>query len=301
MRPSRTLTTTFAAGSADGSALISPTTPFSQSTLPSKSLLSRASTDNTILDPTFQPATKDGRSASVAQILDNSTEAALQRVIERLFESCLREGRYRQVVGIAVEAKNLEVLRSVIKRASEDETRPRPRLPRMAGQGPAEELMEYALGICMDVVQERSFRTEILRLILDLLNDIPNPDYFAIAKCVVYLDSDDEASTMLRTARRHTATGPRSPVPTRSPLTCTITARRSSWARSSSPSRRASRPRRPSRSTEGEQATEQTSPLLERSHAGAAGRRGREKSCPTRWPRRTRISGPSSTVARPSS
>ncbi|KAK4034319.1 armadillo-type protein [Parachaetomium inaequale] len=189
------LATTFGSGSLDGSALISPTTPFSQSMLPSKSLLSRDSVDNTILDPTFQP-TKEGRSASVAQITDKTTWTALENVIERLFESCLIEGKYRQVVGIAVEAKNLDVLRRVIKRASEEGKRDKTKAQEGA-QGPAEELMDYALSICMDIVQERGLRTEILRLILDLLNDIPNPDYFAIAKCVVYLDSDEEASSLL--------------------------------------------------------------------------------------------------------
>lgn len=191
------LETTFAGG-IEASSLISPTTPFSQSALPSKSLLSRASADNTILDPTFQPATKQGRSGSIVQLSDEGTQVALQRVVERLFENCLKEGRYRQVVGIAVEAKKLDVLKRVIKRASDDEKRSKGK-SQDSSQSPADELMEYALGICMDVVQERSLRTEILRLILDLLNDIPNPDYFAIARCVVYLNSDEEASTMLRT------------------------------------------------------------------------------------------------------
>ncbi|GAB1317744.1 proteasome regulatory particle base subunit [Madurella fahalii] len=190
------LATTFGSGSLDGSALISPTTPFSQSTLPSKSLLSRDSTDNTILDPTFQP-TKEGRSASVAQITDTNTRAALESVIERLFESCLKEGKYRQVIGIAVEAKNLDVLRRVIKRASEEGKNVKAKSQEGA-QGPAEELMDYALSICMDVVQERGLRTEILRLILDLLSHVPNPDLFAVAKCVVYLDEDQEASELLR-------------------------------------------------------------------------------------------------------
>ena len=191
------LSTDIGSDGVDSSALISPTTPFSQSSVPSKSLLARASSDdNTILDPTFQP-TKETRSASIAQVHDTATQVALQNVIERLFENCLKEGKYRQVVGIAVEAKNLDVLRRVIKRASEDVTSGKTKVQE-GSQGPAEELMDYALSICMDIVQERGFRTEILRLILDLLNDIPNPDYFAIAKCVVYLDSDEEASRMLR-------------------------------------------------------------------------------------------------------
>lgn len=192
------LETTFGAALPDGSSLVSPTTPFSQSALPSKSLLSRDSTtDNTMLDPTFQQAGKEGRSGSIASLPDKTSEDALQRVIKRLFETCLKEGRYRQVVGIAVEAKNLSVLREVIQRATDDEKRSKGK-SQDAAQGPAEELMDYALGICMDIVQERSLRTEMLGLILELLNDIPNPDYFAIAKCAVYLDSDEEASKMLR-------------------------------------------------------------------------------------------------------
>jgi 26S proteasome regulatory subunit N2 len=189
-----TLATSFAIGPNDpnaAAALTSPTTPFSQSTLPSKSLLSRASTEN-ILEPSG-PVGKFGSAFNP----DRATQTALQKVIERLFESCMREGRYRQVVGIAVEAKNLEVLRRVIKRASDDERKSGGK--QIEGtSGPTEELMEYVLDICMGVVQERSLRTEILRLILDLLNDIPTPDYFSIAKCVVYLNQDQEASTMLK-------------------------------------------------------------------------------------------------------
>jgi 26S proteasome regulatory subunit N2 len=189
-----TLATSFVSGANDSSgapALTSPTTPFSQSALPSKSLLSRASTNNI----EEQPVQK-GRQGSTV-LPDRVQQAALQQVIERLFESCLDEGRYRQVVGIAVEAKNLEVLRRVIKRASDDEKKSLGKQAEKSG-GPTEELMEYVLDICMGVVQERGFRTEILRLILDLLSDIPTPDYFSIAKCVVYLNQDEEASTMLR-------------------------------------------------------------------------------------------------------
>lgn len=188
------LTTTFTSGT---NAVMSPTTPFSQTTLPPKSLLSRDSIDNAMLEADFQPAFKTGRSGSIAKLPDQATDS-LQRVINRLFEACLNEGRYRQVVGIAVEAKNLDILRRVIKRASDDENKSKSK-PQDGTPGPTEDLMEYTLGICMDIVQERSFRTEILRLILDLLNEIPNPDYFAIAKCVVYLDSDEEASRMLQT------------------------------------------------------------------------------------------------------
>ena len=184
-----TLATSFAGGDDPSAAgLTSPTTPFSQATLPSKSLLSRAPTENLL-----EPSGPDGADF----VPDRQTQAALQKVIERLFERCMRDGRYRQVVGIAVEAQNLEVLGRVIKRASDDEKKSRGK--QVEGTpGPTEELMEYVLDICMGVVQERSLRTEILKLILDLLSDIPTPDYFSIAKCAVYLNQDDEVSSMLK-------------------------------------------------------------------------------------------------------
>ncbi|CEI39638.1 unnamed protein product [Fusarium venenatum] len=188
------LATTFASG-AEG-AVMSPTTPFSRTTLPPKSLLSRDSIDNTILEATFQPSFKQFRSGSIAELPEQATDS-LQRVIDRLFESCLEKGQYRQVVGIAVEAKNLDVLRSVIKRASDDEKKALSN-PLESSPGPAEDLIEYTLGICMDIVQERGFRTEILKLILGLLSQIPNPDYFAIAKCVVYLNLHENAFLMLQ-------------------------------------------------------------------------------------------------------
>lgn len=37
-----------------------------------------------------------------------------------------------------------------------------------------------------------------MKLILELLNEIPNPDYFSIAKCVVYLNEHSMASVILR-------------------------------------------------------------------------------------------------------
>ncbi|KAI1074818.1 26S proteasome regulatory complex, non-ATPase subcomplex, Rpn2/Psmd1 subunit [Whalleya microplaca] len=196
------LATAFSSGTTDGnaSALISPTTPFSQSTLPSKSLLSRASVDNTILEPSFEPQRKQHRSSSVA-LTNNEldTRRAIDKVIERLFESCLREKRYQQVVGIAVEAKRLDVVNKVIQRADYDYKRIKGKAAQDDVMGPAEELMDYCLSICMDVVQERAFRDEILQLVLDILTSggAKDPDYFSIAKCIVYLNKDHQARSVI--------------------------------------------------------------------------------------------------------
>lgn len=133
--------------------LTSPITPFSQSTLPSKSLLSRqeegqvGSESNNVDGATETPL-----------VLQRGVQGQLKAVIERLFELCFQHKRYRQVIGIAVEAKNLEILKTAILRATEDEKQHGGEATRVG-----EELMEYVLGICMNVVQERAFRNQVRR------------------------------------------------------------------------------------------------------------------------------------------
>jgi len=131
------------------------TTPFSQSALPSKSLLSR---ENTLLEITSHGISPSAGSA-ISAALPQKTQQALNSVIRRLFERCFQEGAYHQVIGIAVEAKNLDILREAIVKATE------------GGKGKAqdksgkrEELMDYLLDICLNVIQERALRNEVSSL-----------------------------------------------------------------------------------------------------------------------------------------
>lgn len=151
--------TTNGAASASAS-MTSPTTPFSQSALPSKSLLSRQDTS------TFDPSAPGGGNAGVAGshpsplTLSRQVQKSLQAVVRRLFESSFAAGAYRQVVGIAVEARNLEVLREVILRASQD-NKSSGKKPAQANGSKGEDIMEYVLDICMNIVQERGLRNEV--------------------------------------------------------------------------------------------------------------------------------------------
>lgn len=86
-----------------------------------------------------------------------ATQKALNAVIRRIFEKCFQEGAYRQVVGIAVEARNLDVLREAITRSSDGNGRS----TKATTQQDGDEIMDYLLDICMNVVQERGLRDEV--------------------------------------------------------------------------------------------------------------------------------------------
>lgn len=162
--PPSKLTTAFPStangASSISASLTSPTTPFSQSTLPSRSLLSRQDSTNTF-DPSMQ-SSGDGNAPGILPpsiTFNRGIEKQLQAMIDQLFERCFRDGRYRQVVGIAVEARKLDVLRRSIQRASEDERKEKKSSETKLMRG--EDLLEYLLEICMNVVQERSLRNEV--------------------------------------------------------------------------------------------------------------------------------------------
>lgn len=158
------LSTSFPANSAGAAStsagLASPITPFSQSALPSKSLLSREDSS------TFDPNVPGGGNAGVAgahptpMVLQRNVQKNLQATVRRIFESCYESGNYKQVVGIAIEARNLDVLRESIVRASQNEKKSGKK-PAQGTPSQSDDLMEYVLDICMNVVQERGLRNEV--------------------------------------------------------------------------------------------------------------------------------------------
>ena len=151
-RPASKLQTAFPAsinGAASTSAVLaSPTTPFSQSALPSKSLLSRQDSVNNF-DAADQ-ANTDMAASMTSSFSQRGVQKQLHSIIERLFERCYRDGSFRQVVGIAIEARNLDKLREAIVRAKKSQSGDQ-----------SEELLEYVLDICMNIVQERGLRNEV--------------------------------------------------------------------------------------------------------------------------------------------
>lgn len=163
-QPPPQLTTSFSAntnGAANTSvSMASPITPFSQSTLPSKSLLSRE--DSTSFDPTVPGGGNAGVPGAHPSplIIPRNVQKNLNLTISRIFESCYEVGAYKQVVGIAIEARNLELLRDAFLRASQEDKK-QGKKPVNGTATKSDELMEYVLDICMNVVQERGLRNEV--------------------------------------------------------------------------------------------------------------------------------------------
>ncbi|CEQ42920.1 SPOSA6832_04788 [Sporobolomyces salmonicolor] len=129
------------------------------------------------------------RSTSSATASDASTEvvpvdARLEAIVERMFERCERDGEYKQALGIALSSHRLDVVERIFT-ATKDAS-----------------LLEWILQI---VVREgvlvasssRTYKNEVLHLLIKLYSSLSSPDYFAITQCFVYLNDPSLASSLL--------------------------------------------------------------------------------------------------------
>lgn len=67
----------------------------------------------------------------------------LQVVVERVYQRCLDDGEYRQVIGLALEGQRLDVVEKAIR------------------AGPSAELLKYTLNVTMSLIQHLGFRNNV--------------------------------------------------------------------------------------------------------------------------------------------
>ncbi|GAA5860169.1 hypothetical protein JCM8547_009213 [Rhodosporidiobolus lusitaniae] len=124
------------------------------------------------------------RSATPAAGDATPVDARLEAIVERMFERCERDGEFKQALGIALSSHRLDIVRRIF-----DNTKDASLL---------EWILEVVVreGIAVGG-QSRSYKNEILHLLLTLFQSLPSPDYFSITQCFVYLNDPSLASALL--------------------------------------------------------------------------------------------------------
>ncbi|CAB4395122.1 uncharacterized protein OCT59_026377 [Rhizophagus irregularis] len=104
----------------------------------------------------------------------------LQDVVERMFQRCYDDGEFKQAIGIALEARRLDIIEQAISK------------------GQASDLLAYVLEVSMTLVLNLDFRNEVLLLLAKLYQNLAEPDYVSISQCYVHLNKPIEAARLLK-------------------------------------------------------------------------------------------------------
>lgn len=106
----------------------------------------------------------------------------LEAVVMGMFDRCFADRRYKQALGIALETRRLDKVKEAI-----------------TGSDDVVGMLAYAQKLCMDVVLNRDFRHKVLRLLVDLHNQMSSPDYIRICECLVFLNDASSVANIMKT------------------------------------------------------------------------------------------------------
>ncbi|GFR48946.1 hypothetical protein Agub_g10960, partial [Astrephomene gubernaculifera] len=107
----------------------------------------------------------------------------LTAIVERMLDKCLSSGQYEQAIGVALESRRLDWLEAACLRAPAGGERVR--------------VLKYALRVCQQLIVNREFRQQVLRLVIRLYETVDSPDWVDICQCLMFLDDAPEVARIL--------------------------------------------------------------------------------------------------------
>ena len=106
----------------------------------------------------------------------------MEGIVDRMFERCFVDKQFKQALGIAIEAHRMDMFVKSIEKADN-----------------RDEMLSYAFRVVMNFQQNRSFRGELLRRLIDLHNKAAKPDYVQMVQNLIFLDDPVVVADILET------------------------------------------------------------------------------------------------------
>ena len=108
----------------------------------------------------------------------------MEIVIDKMFDRCFADKKFKHVIGIALESRRLDKVKESIEKSGDA----------------MEDNLGYTFNLAQQIVEKKEFRTEVLRLLLLIYqnrNDQGNFDHYKIAKCQFYLQIPEGTASLL--------------------------------------------------------------------------------------------------------
>ena len=118
----------------------------------------------------------DSRQSNTSQ----KEDARLEGIVEGLLERCAKQGEKKNALGIALEARRLDIVREIV-----------------STDGNALKLLEYTFEVAKEHIVHREFRKQVLQLIVELYSEQTVPDYIEMAQALFILDNAAGVGTIL--------------------------------------------------------------------------------------------------------
>lgn len=119
-----------------------------------------------------------------AQSIEKPGEVTIDKrlidIVNKMFQRCFDDKKIKQAIGIALETRRLDVFEEAVLKSDD-----------------VQGLLSYSLNICMTMIESRSFRNEVLRVLVKLYLNLATPDYIRVSQCLIFLDDPDSVADIM--------------------------------------------------------------------------------------------------------
>lgn len=98
-------------------------------------------------------------------------DARLEGIVNRMIQRCLDDGQYRQALGIALETRRMDIFEAAINHSDDINS-----------------MLAYAFQVTMSLIQNRAFRSNVLRCLVKMYRSLAVPDYVNMVQCLIFLE-----------------------------------------------------------------------------------------------------------------
>uniref|UniRef100_A0A2P2MRH5 26S proteasome non-ATPase regulatory subunit 1 homolog n=1 Tax=Rhizophora mucronata TaxID=61149 RepID=A0A2P2MRH5_RHIMU len=118
--------------------------------------------------------------ATESNAVEENMDCRLEAIVERMLDKCIVDGKYQQAMGIALECRRLDKLEEAITRSDN-----------IHGS------LSYCINMSHSFVYRREYRCEVLRLLVNVYQKLPSPDFLSICQCLMFLDEPEGVASIL--------------------------------------------------------------------------------------------------------
>jgi 26S proteasome regulatory subunit N2 len=108
-------------------------------------------------------------------------DTRLESIVNRMFERCLSDRRYKQAIGIAFETRRVDILQRAIHESGD--------IPGM---------LSYCLRVALSLISNPAFRNTVLKVIVRAYKELDVPDYISVCQCYIFLDEPNCVAQILQ-------------------------------------------------------------------------------------------------------
>uniref|UniRef100_A0A8C6X8Z4 Proteasome 26S subunit, non-ATPase 1 n=1 Tax=Naja naja TaxID=35670 RepID=A0A8C6X8Z4_NAJNA len=118
--------------------------------------------------------------ADLVEGAQKAVDPRLEGIVNKMFQRCLDDHKYKQAIGIALETRRLDIFEKTILESND--------VPGM---------LAYSLKLCMSLMQNKQFRNQVLRVLVKIYMNLEKPDFINVCQCLIFLDDPQAVSDIL--------------------------------------------------------------------------------------------------------